>query len=184
MSRAFLGIRLDCAQCHDHPFQPWKQADFRGLAAFFGSVHSNLAGRPRRRNDVSASGPQDAGKPATVEPRVPFHPELLPAAGALDAAACRLDRQPRHPDFARATVNRVWALLFGRPLVDPVDDLPAADELPPALVLLAGDFAAHGYDLHRLIRIIAATDVFRLDSRPPTPAVPTARTRRPGPRFL
>src|SRR5262249_30549374 len=62
------------------------------------------------------------------------------------------------------TVNRVWALLFGRPLAEPVDDLPAAGELHPALSLLADDFAAHGYDLHRLIRTIAATQAFRLDS--------------------
>ncbi len=62
------------------------------------------------------------------------------------------------------TVNRVWALLFGRPLAEPVDDLPTAGELHPALILLADDLAAHGYDLHRLIRIMAATEVFRLDS--------------------
>ena len=75
--------------------------------------------------------------------------------------------------MARATVNRVWALLFGRPLVEPVDDLPAAGELHPALVLLADDFAAHGYDLHRLIRIIAATEVFRLDSATQQSEMPT-----------
>ena len=60
--------------------------------------------------------------------------------------------------------NGVWAVLFGRPLVEPVDDLPTTGDLPPALELLAADFSAHGYDLHRLIRIIAATEAFRLDS--------------------
>ena len=64
----------------------------------------------------------------------------------------------------------MWALLFGRPLVDPVDDLPASGEPPPVLLLLAGDFSAHGYDLHRLIRIIAATEVFRLESTDTAPA--------------
>jgi hypothetical protein len=58
----------------------------------------------------------------------------------------------------------VWALILGRPLVEPVDDLKAAGELPPALEKLADDFAASGFDLHRLIRTIAATEVFRLDS--------------------
>ena len=51
MSRAFLGVRLDCAQCHDHPFQPWKQEQFRGLAAFFGAAHSDFRGIRDTEND-------------------------------------------------------------------------------------------------------------------------------------
>jgi hypothetical protein len=165
VSRAFLGVRLDCAQCHDHPFQPWKQAQFRGLAAFFGAVHSDLRGIHDTENDYR---PLDRkGKESTlVEPCVPFLPELLPgteAGGPRDRLATWVT-DVRNPDFARITVNRVWALLFGRPLAEPVDDLPAAGELHPALPLLADDLAAHGYDLHRLIRIIAATGAFRLDS--------------------
>ncbi len=169
VSRAFLGIRLDCAQCHDHPFQPWKQADFRGLAAFFGKVHSNLRGV---RDGEAMYHPLDrkTKQAVTVEPRVPFHPELLPGAGGPREQLAGWIVNPGNPSLARATVNRVWALLFGRPLVDPVDDLPAAGEPPPTLVLLAGDFAAHGYDLHRLIRIIAATNAFRLESIDAKPA--------------
>ena len=73
-----------------------------------------------------------------------------------------------HPDnkpFARATVNRFWALLFGRPLVEPIDEIPLQGPFPPALEALAEDFVGHGYDLHRLIRAIAASEVFGLDSR-------------------
>ena len=100
-------------------------------------------------------------------------PRAAARLGQSSRAARRLGRRPRGtPISARATVNRVWALLFGRPLAEPVDDLPAAGELHPALGLLADDFAAHGYDLHRLIRVIAATEVFRLDS-----AVAEARHR-------
>jgi hypothetical protein len=62
------------------------------------------------------------------------------------------------------TVNRVWALLFGKPLCEPVDDLGTVETLPPALTRLAADFGANHFDLHRLIRVIAATEVFRLDS--------------------
>jgi Protein of unknown function (DUF1549)/Protein of unknown function (DUF1553) len=163
VSRAFLGVRLDCAQCHDHPFQPWKQADFRGLAAFFGSVHSNLRGV---RDGETAYHPLDRNskQAVTVQPRVPFHPELLPAAGGPREQLAGWIVNPGNPSLARATVNRVWALLFGRPLVDPVDDLAASAEPPPVLLLLAGDFSAHGFDLHRLIRIIAATEVYRVES--------------------
>jgi hypothetical protein len=163
VARAFLGVRLDCAQCHDHPFQPWKQADFRGLAAFFGGAYSSLRGIRDRDNRYQPLDRKSKAA-ATVEPRVPFQPELLPAAGNPRQQLAGWIVNPGNSHFALATVNRVWALLFGRPLVEPVDDLPASGEVPPQLDLLARDFAAHGYDLHRLIRVIAATEVFRLDS--------------------
>jgi hypothetical protein len=169
VSRAFLGVRLDCAQCHDHPFQPWEQDDFRGLAAFFGGVHSNLRGV----NDGEGTfQPLDlkTRKPVTVRPRVPFRPELKPGTGTPREQLAAWVVDPRNPNLARATVNRVWAILFGRPMVEPVDDLPTSGDLPRALEVLAADFSAHGYDLHRLIRIVAATEAFRLDSTSPTEA--------------
>ena len=104
------------------------------------------------------------GKPVPVAPRVPFLPELLPATGTPRARLARWVTDPANPNFPRATVNRVWALMFGRPLVAPVDDLTGAEAPPPALQLLADDFVAHGYDLKRLIRVIATTHVFQLDS--------------------
>ena len=163
VARAFLGARIDCAQCHDHPFQPWKQSDFRGLAAFFGGVRSNLRGIRDGANEYT---PPDhkTKQPIKVEPRVPFCPELVPEKGNPREQLAAWVVSPRNPNFSRATVNRVWALLFGRPLAEPVDDLRAAGKLHPALDRLADDFAAHGYNLHRLIRTIAATQVFRLDS--------------------
>jgi hypothetical protein len=165
VARAFLGVRLDCAQCHDHPFQPWKQEQFRGLAAFFGATHCDLRGIRDTENDYR---PLDRKwkESKLVEPSVPFLPDLLPQAqvgGSRDRLAAWVTDARNH-NLARVTVNRVWALLFGRPLAEPVDDLPAAGELHPALILLADDFSSHGYDLHRLIRIVAATQAFRLDS--------------------
>jgi hypothetical protein len=163
VSRAFLGVRLDCAQCHDHPFQPWKQADFRGLAAFFGGAHADLRGIRDLENDYR---PLDRkGKESTlVEPRVPFRAELVPSSGNPRVRLAAWITDERNPNLARATVNRVWALLFGRPLVEPVDDLAAAAEIHPALITIAEDFASNGYDLRRLIRAIVATEAFRLDS--------------------
>jgi hypothetical protein len=165
VARAFLGVRLDCAACHDHPFQPWKQADFRGLAAFFGGVHSDLRGIRDADNDYRpADRKTKQPVPSAVAPRVPFLKELLPASGSPRDQLAEWIVHSRNVYFARATVNRVWALLFGRPLTEPIDDLPAASKPHPALILLADDFAAHGTDLHRLIRIIAATEAFQLDS--------------------
>ena len=163
VSRAFLGVRLDCAQCHDHPFQPWKQADFRGLAAFFGGTHADFRGIRDLENDYRP--PDRKGKESgLVEPRVPFRSELVPSSGSPRHRLATWITDPRNPNLARATVNRVWALLLGRPLVEPVDDLAAAAEIHPALIAIADDFASNGYNLHRLIRVIVASEVFRIDS--------------------
>jgi hypothetical protein len=163
VARAFLGARIDCAQCHDHPFQPWKQADFQGLAAFFGGVHSNLRGIRDGEGDYA---PEDRKTKIQhkMEPRVPFHADLCPPSGTARQRLAAWVTDPKNPYLARATVNRFWALLLGRPLAEPVDDLMAAGELPPVLHILAEDFVTHGYDLHRLIRVIAATEAFRTDS--------------------
>jgi hypothetical protein len=163
VSRAFLGVRLDCARCHDHPFQPWTQADFRGLAAFFGGIHSDLRG-VRDGQDTYRPTDRKTQKPVAVGPRTPFLPELRPAEGTTRRQLAAWVTSPKNRHFARATVNRVWALLLGTPLAEPIDDLPAAGDSHPALDVLAADFAAHGYDLHRLIRVIAASAPFRLDS--------------------
>jgi Protein of unknown function (DUF1553)/Protein of unknown function (DUF1549) len=169
VSRAFLGARIDCAQCHDHPFQRWKQSDFQALAAFFGGVHSNLRGIS---DGAVYYKPLDrkTKEPTTVEPRVPSHPELQPKEGTPRQQLAAWVVDPRNPYFSRATVNRVWAIVFGRPLVAPIDDLATVGEVPKVLDLLANDFSEHGFDLHRLIRTIAATEVFQLDSdAPPSP---------------
>lgn len=162
-ARAFLGVRIDCAQCHDHPFQPWKQADFQGLAAFYGQVRSGFTGIRDRGGEFQAAN-RKTGQVGTIAPRVPFLPELLPGQGSRRARLARWVTHEKNPNFSRATVNRVWALLFGRPLVEPVDDLPAAADLPPVLTMLADDFVAHGHDLRQLIRAIAATEAFQLAS--------------------
>jgi hypothetical protein len=169
-ARAFLGVRLDCAQCHDHPFQAWKRRDFQGLAAFFGQVRNSSRGFHDDGKSVYEMTDRATGNGVPVTPRVPFLPELLPAAGTPRARLARWVTDPTNPWFPRATVNRVWALMLGRPLVAPVDDLTGVDEPPPPLELLADDFVAHGYDLKRLIRVIAATRVFQLESaREPEP---------------
>jgi hypothetical protein len=95
---------------------------------------------------------------------VPFQSELMSEAGTRRQQLARWITDPGNPYFARAIVNRVWALLLGKPLLDPVDDPSGVEIIPPALQILADDFVAHGHDLRRLIRIIAMSDVFRLDS--------------------
>jgi hypothetical protein len=163
VARAFLGVRLDCAQCHNHPFQGWKQQDFQGLAAFFGQVEQGFTGIHDGNGELRLENRKTLQK-ETIPPRVPFYPEMLPSDGTRRSQLAQWITDPRNPYFARATVNRVWALLFGRPMVEPVDDLTVAEEIPAALQLLADDFTTHQHDLRRLIKLIVASQVFQLDS--------------------
>ena len=174
-TRAFLGMRIDCLQCHDDKLGKLElgptddlrygtQADFHALAAFYSDASVSLGGigdrqRPYRYKFL------DSDQEETVAPATPFLPELHRPHGSLREQLARWVTHPDNKPFARATVNRFWALLFGRPLVEPIDEIPLQGPFPPALEALAEDFVGHGYDLHRLIRAIAASEVFGLDSR-------------------
>lgn len=163
VSRAFLGIRLDCAECHNHPFANWKRTDFEGLSAFFGPTRIGFTG-VNDRGGVYEIKDRTTQENRIVEPRVPYANELLPGDGIPRERLAAWATHPRNAAFARATVNRVWALLFGRPLVEPVDNLESDAALPPALDRLADDFVTHGFDLRRLIRSIASLEVYQQQS--------------------
>jgi hypothetical protein len=164
VARAFLGIRLDCAQCHDHPFQDWKQQDFQGLAAFFARTKHGLSGIYDDDKGVYEAEDRKTLKKNVVPPKVPFNPELRPDNGTWREQLAEWVTSPKNPYFAQTAVNRTWAVLFGRPLVEPVDDLYAAERRPEALDILAEDFRTHGHDFRRLIQLIVATEAFQLDS--------------------
>jgi len=164
IARAVLGKRIDCAECHDHPFASFTRADFQGLAAFFATTR--VTGRGVR--DVRDVGQGD------VVPRVPFDAELLPPEGEPRARLAAWATRTRA--FPRATVNRVWSWMLGVPLVGAVDDV--GDTVPPELDVLADDFVAHGHDLARLVRVIGKTRAFRSEAFPVTrlPAATVARS--------
>jgi len=164
VTRAFLGLRLDCAQCHNHPFAEWKQKDFEGLSAFFGQTHVGFRGIVNGEGKYEVEDPKTEEK-RVAEPKVAFAPELLPGHGPLREQLAAWVTHRKNPYFAKAAVNRVWALLCGQPLKTPIDDLQSDAYEPPALRLLADDFAAHDFDLRRLIRVIARAQVFQLDSQ-------------------
>lgn len=169
VTRAFLALRLDCAACHNHPFAHWKQADFLGLAAFFGQTRLGFTGIHDGEGEFEYTSPR-TNENRTFEPRVPFAVELLPEAGSRRERLAAWVTSPKNPYFAKAAVNRVWALMLGRPLVDPVDNLESDTPPPAALQILADDFVEHQFDLRRLIRLIASTEVFRLDSAAQVPS--------------
>ncbi len=174
-TRAFLGMRIDCLQCHDDKMekvtimedgQPrvGTQQDFHQLAAFFSEARLQLTGVRDEMGKKYEYKYLNAKKEEVVPARVPFGQEIFDGNGTRREQLARWVTNPQNKPFARATVNRIWALMFGRPLVSPVDDIPLQGPFPPALETLSADFIAHGYDLERLIRIIAASDVYQLDS--------------------
>ena len=174
-TRAFLGMRIDCLQCHDDRLgnimlgtsdepRDGRQSDFHKLAAYFSEAQSSMLGIRDGKGEYEYEY-LDAEDSKVIRPRPPFSAEILQRAPTRREQLAAWVTHPDNEPFARATVNRFWALLFGRPLVEPVDDIPLHGPFPPAMESLADDFVSHGYDVHRLIRLIAATDVFRRDSR-------------------
>ncbi|MDX1970876.1 MAG: DUF1553 domain-containing protein [Planctomycetaceae bacterium] len=168
--RAFLGQRIDCAQCHNHPFADWKQAQFEGLAACYGQARITATGvgdDPTKEYRVTDRMTQEERQ---VAPAVPFGEEWWPADGTPRA---RLAAWVTHPDnrrFERAIVNRTWGLLFGRAWSEPVDDLPdppTVEDPHDILSVLGHDFRNHNCDLKRLIFLIASSQAFQLSSEHP-----------------
>ena len=176
--RAFLGQRADCAQCHDHPFTDWKQSQFEGVAAFFGQTRLSLGVFDRTEDDGQPVEfevlDQESGKQRQVAPRVPFHDEWLPVDGTRRARLAAWVAHPEQRRFDRAIVNRVWGLLFGKPYLQPVDDLPDPDEqtTDDLLDILAVDFRDQGRDLRQLIRTMVLSRPFSLDSQHSADQVP------------
>ncbi|MCE9605518.1 MAG: DUF1549 domain-containing protein [Planctomycetia bacterium] len=167
VSQVFLGVRLECAKCHHHPYEKWGQEDFYGLAAFFPRVHKKGAGV-----DLSFFI-ADKGEVTHPRTKTVVSPKVLLGA-SFDGASIADPRRPlaewlataENPFVSRALVNRVWGQLMGRGLVEPIDDMrdtnPATNE--PLLQALADDFIAHEFDLRRLIRTIAVSRVYGLSS--------------------
>jgi hypothetical protein len=171
VTRVFLGVRLECAQCHNHPFAPWKREQFWSLAAFFADV-------PRETPEGALAVPRERGAAPRRELLIPGTKKVVKAThldGSSPLWRPRADTReilaewvtaPGNPYFARAVVNRVWARFFGRGLIEPVDDLgtDADPELSSLLDELAGQFRSHDYNLKFLIRVLAATRAYNLSS--------------------
>ncbi len=169
--RAFLGQRIDCAQCHNHPFADWKQGEFQGLAACFGQVKVSGIGVEDDAEKKYEVEDRMTLKTNVVEPAVPFGKEWWPEEGTVRHKLAAWVTHPDNRRFERAIANRVWGMVFGKPWMMPVDDLPNPPASPDAprdlLDLLGADFREHHYDLKRLVFVITACRPFRLSSQHP-----------------
>ncbi len=170
MAQLFLGARLQCAKCHNHPYERWTQDNYYGFGAFFHRL---------QRTTVEGSGEMvlwaesegEITQPRTGKEMAPW----LPGEGALELDGI-LDRrellvdwltQPDNPYLARVEVNRIWANLMGRGIIDPFDDLresnPPANQ--PLLDWLAEDFVESGFDRERVIRTILNSTTYQMSSQ-------------------
>jgi hypothetical protein len=178
-SKLFLGVQIQCAQCHDHKTEKWTQKDFRQFTAFFATT------RPRpvdtgqvlgvRRVDVKET-PRAFGflapigkanrEYSNVTPRTLNGPEVRTGERRKALADWMTDKN--NPYFARAFVNRMWGYFTGTGFVQPVDDFRPSNEAvaPELLKALADDFVASGYDVKHLIRVICNSKVYQLSSKP------------------
>lgn len=163
-SRVFLGVQIECAQCHDHPFAKWTRDQFWNTAAFFTGVERHGDGlfapisEAVGRREIS---PGVGKKPVFARFLDDLDPEFQSNVSPRTVLA-KWMTAPENAFFAKATVNRVWGQFFGRGLVDPVDDFRDDNPCshPELLDELAQAFVASGFDLRFLVKSIGRTKAY------------------------
>ena len=179
-AQLFLGVRMQCAKCHNHPFERWTQDDYYGFSAVFARVKTKPetagAGKPAANAQsaevILATREGEVTQPRTnkvMKPRFPGSgdQDVKPGTDRREAFADWLTK-PDNAFFAKSVVNRVWFHLMGKGIVDPVDDFRESnpscnDEL---LEALAKDFAAHKYDLRYLVTTIMKSRTYQFSAQP------------------
>jgi len=182
-AQVFLGIRLQCAKCHNHPFDRWTQDDYYDWAGFFARVDYRILTNNRRdKNDshefdgeqiVVMNRTGEMTDPRNNRATVPrflgaSKPSVAAGEDRLEVLADWLTDPVRNPQFARMQVNRVWYHLLGRGIVDPIDDFrPTNPAVNGALLTsLTQDFIDHKYDLKHLVRTILNSRTYQLSCEP------------------
>ncbi|MCA9188382.1 MAG: DUF1553 domain-containing protein [Planctomycetales bacterium] len=175
VSQLFLGVRLECAKCHHHPFEVWSQDDFFGFAAFFARVghHGGLSPPISGGEELiftKKSGELKHGRTGKTVPPRTLHgdPQEFGADEDPRESLVNWMTESTNPFFAKVMANRVWAEIMGQGLVEPVDDMRLTNPPVnvPLLDFLAEDFRRHNYDIKHLIRTIMTSHVFALSSVP------------------
>jgi len=178
-ARIFLGLQIECAECHDHPFDKWKQTDFWGYAAFFAQLEREEGRRGMNALRIADRDTGDVKLPNTETVISPLYPGgIQPASEELGTRRMKLAiwiASRDNPYLARAAVNRVWGQLFGRGIVEPVDDLGPHNppSHPEILDELAEYFVESGFNLRELYGTLTRTQTYQRTSEwHPEPAPP------------
>jgi len=171
-AQLFLGLRIQCARCHHHPFEKWSQDDYYSFAAFFSRVGRKSSAQPGEQRIYHNRGVAQARNIKTGKNR-------KPAGLGAQPVDLSVDQDPRlalvhwmtakdNPFFARALVNRYWKHFFDRGLVDPEDDMRVTNppSNPELLDALARHFVESGFDLKDLVRTICQSQTYQLSAEP------------------
>lgn len=179
-AQLFLGVRMQCAKCHNHPFERWTQDDYYGMAAWFARVKNKpepvIGAKPAAKGAgaeviyVARTG--EVSQPRTGQTMKPRFlsvgdADIKPGTDRREALAAWLT-EPDNPFFAKSVVNRVWFHVMGKGIVDPVDDFrdsnPSCnDELLDAL---AADFVKHDFDMKHVVKTIMKSRTYQLSAQP------------------
>ncbi len=161
VSSVFLGTRIQCANCHNHPYANWTQDDYHGLAAVFARLDRSRTVALKERGSVTNTR---TGELAI--PRIPGFRDLTESEPALERFTNWI-LEKDNPHFAKAIVNRLWDAMMGRGLVSDVDDFRETNPPSHALLLdkLATDFVTNKYDLRHTLRVIASSNAYARSSK-------------------
>ncbi|MDB5310812.1 MAG: hypothetical protein JWO38_5014 [Gemmataceae bacterium] len=179
-AQLFLGVRMQCAKCHNHPFERWTQDDYYGMAAWFARVRNKPEPVIGSKPAAPAAGAEviflardgEVTQPRTQKTMKPRYPgigdvDVKPGADRREALAEWLT-SPGNPFFAKSVANRVWFHLMGKGIVDPVDDFresnPSCND--DLLDALAKDFAKNKFDMKHLVRTIMKSRTYQLSAQP------------------
>jgi hypothetical protein len=171
VSQTLLGVRLECAKCHNHPWEKWTQDDFYGFAAFFSRLGTKFVNAGSESNVYL----RDTGEVIHPKTKQRVLPKYLAGEAETErkgedvrAKLARWITDPKNPYFSRTIVNRIWARYLGRGIVDPVDDFRITNPPSNAKLLdaLAEDFVRSGYSIKHTERLIFNSQVYQLSSVP------------------
>ena len=183
-AQLFLGVRLQCAKCHNHPFENITQADYYGLAAYFAQIDRKGAKFMLDDEIITLSPGREVQNPQTRKNQPPIafgsSPDKLEPTDDRRAKLADWLTKPGNPYFASSLVNRTWYHLFGQGIVEPVDDFRATN--PPSnaelLQALTADFVKGGYRLKPLLRTILNSSTYQLASSGPAQSPHAAPANR------
>ncbi len=180
-SQVFLGSRLQCAKCHNHPFERWTQDNYYGMAAFFGRVTRKESSRAGA-TIIWENRDGEVIHPRTGKPARPWAPGYEPPSSTKGEdtrrqAFARWLTAPDNPFFARVEANRLWAHVMGRGIVEPPDDFRISNpaSIPALLDALAEDFAASGFDRRHILGTILKSRTYQSVSTPTTNGDPSGK---------